>query len=116
MGQILEILISIDQKMDRLVLKGMSMTKTQSMDDEEEELSSGLDVMTLLSLPEHLRTTATVLFKTGEATAEDISKITLKERAVESGYLNQLVRMRHVRKYRTGRKVYFCINDDKKTD
>ncbi len=116
LGKILEILISVDQKMDRLVPKGISMTKTQSMDNEQESLSSGLDVMTLLSLPEHLRTTATVLFERGPATAEDISKITLKERAVESGYLNQLVRMNHVNKYRTGRKVYFCINDDKRTD
>jgi predicted transcriptional regulator len=72
--------------------------------------------MTLLSLPEHLRTTATVLFESGPSTAEEISKITKKERAVESGYLNQLVRMKHVNKYREGRKVYFCVNHDSKND
>ncbi|OPY21226.1 MAG: hypothetical protein A4E24_00707 [Methanomethylovorans sp. PtaU1.Bin093] len=114
--QILEILVSIDRKIDRMVPKGIPMTKAHSMGDEKADHSGGLDVMTLLSLPEHLRITATVLFERGAATAEDISKVTHKERAVESGYLNQLVRMRHVKKYRTGRKVYFCISEDKKTD
>ncbi len=116
LGKILGILIRIDNKMDRLVPKGMPISQVQAINDKDETGSNGLDVMTLLSLPEHLRTTATVLFERGPATAEDISKITLKERAVESGYLNQLVRMKHVKKYRTGRKVYFCINDDKQTD
>lgn len=110
--KILEILVRIDQNMDRLVPKGIQMTQMHSMGNNG-ILSYGLDVMTLLSLPEHLRTTATVLFDKGPATAEDVSKATLKERAVESGYLNQLVRMGHVKKYRTGRKVYFCINDAK---
>lgn len=116
LGQILEILISLDQKIDRMVPRGISIAKTHSTDDQKADHPGGLDVMTLLSLPEHLRTTATVLFERGAATAEDISKVTHKERAVESGYLNQLVRMRHVKKYRTGRKVYFCISEDKKAD
>lgn len=92
------------------------MTRKTSIEDDNEGPSTGLDVMTLLSLPEHLRTTATLLFELGESTAEDISQVTLKERAVESGYLNQLVRMRHVKTYRAGRKVYFCIIDNKNID
>lgn len=115
LGKILEILIRIDKNIDRLVPKGIP-AQVQATNDKDEMGSDSLDVMTLLSLPEHLRTTATVLFERGPATAEDISRITLKERAVESGYLNQLVRMKHVKKYRTGRKVYFCISDDKQTD
>ncbi|MCC7576125.1 MAG: transcriptional regulator [Methanomethylovorans sp.] len=114
--RILEILVSIDQKIDRLVPKGISLNRTTSLEGEKEGPYTGLDVMTLLSLPEHLRTTATILFELGTATAEDVSRATLKERAVESGYLNQLVRMGHVTKYRTGRKVYFCISGNKKTD
>jgi hypothetical protein len=114
--QILKTLISIDQRMDRLVPGDISMTRKTSIEDDNEGPSTGLDVMTLLSLPEHLRTTATLLFELGESTAEDISQGTLKERAVESVYLNQLVRMRHVEKYRAGRKVYFCIIDNKNID
>jgi len=114
--RILEILVSIDQKIDRLVTKGIPLNRTTSLEGENEDPYTGLDVMTLLSLPEHLRTTATVLFELGTAAAEDVSKATLKERAVESGYLNQLVRMGHVTKYRTGKKVYFCISGNKKTD
>lgn len=114
--QILKTLISIDQKIDLLVPKGIPMTRKTSIEGDSGTLSAGLDVMTLLSLPEHLRSTATVLFELGESTAEDVSKVTIKERAVESGYLNQLVRMGYVKKYRTGRKVYFCISDNKNMD
>ncbi|WP_394697846.1 winged helix-turn-helix domain-containing protein [uncultured Methanomethylovorans sp.] len=113
LGKILELLVRIDKNLDHLVPKGIPMAHIQPI---KGGAPSGLDVMTLLSLPEHLRTTATVLFESGPATAEEISKITKKERAVESGYLNQLVRMKHVNKYRDGRKVYFCINHDSKND
>ena len=74
----------------------------------EEELGA-LDVMTLLSLPDHLRKTAMVVCKVNEATADDVAKETGRARAVESGYLNQLVAMDHVKKRRKGRKVYFYI-------
>jgi DNA-binding transcriptional ArsR family regulator len=110
--EILEVLVCIDKKIDYMVSKNTTIPETRRM-YRNEMLSSGLDVMTLLSLPEHLRTTVKVLFEKGSATAEDISKITRKERAVESGYLNQLVRMGYVNKYRRGRKVYFSITDDK---
>ncbi len=59
---ILKTLISIDQRMDRLVPGDISMTRKTSIEDDNEGPSTGLDVMTLLSLPEHLRTTATLLF------------------------------------------------------
>jgi hypothetical protein len=66
-----------------------------------------LDVMTLLSLPDHLRKTAVTLCKLGEATADEIAEHTKRARAVESGYLNQLVLMGYLRKERRGRKAYF---------
>lgn len=116
LGKILELLVRIDRNLDRLAPKGMPMAHIQPLKAEDNILSSGLDIMTLLSLPEHLRTTAKSLFDRGPSTAEDISKVTHKERAVESGYLNQLVRMKHVKKYREGRKVYFCINHDSEND
>ena len=66
-----------------------------------------LDVMTLLSMPDHLRKTAMTLCRCGRATAEEISVQTNRARAVESAYLNQLVIMGHLKKERKGRKAYF---------
>lgn len=75
----------------------------------EEFKFEALDVMTLLSLPDHLRKTATVTSKLGRATADEISDDTNRARAVESGYLNQLVRMGYLKKERDGRKVLFSV-------
>ena len=70
---------------------------------------SPLDVVTLLSLPDHLRKTAMVLCKEGEAIADQIANKTGRARAVESGYLNQLCTMGYVKKKRKGRDVYFYV-------
>jgi len=77
-----------------------------------ENLPEALDVMTLLSLPDHLRKTAVTLCKLEEATADEVSKQTKRARAVESGYLNQLVVMGYVKKERRGRKAYFYVNKE----
>jgi len=71
-----------------------------------------LDVMTLLSLPDHLRKTAVTLCKLDHATADAVAEQTKRARAVESGYLNQLVLMGYVKKERRGRKAYFYIERD----
>jgi len=78
------------------------------------ELGGGaLDVMTLLSLPDHLRKTAMVICKMNAgATADEVAKETGKARAVESSYLNQLVTMGHLKKKRKGRKVYFYLEKE----
>jgi len=68
-----------------------------------------LDVMTLLSLPDHLRKTAVTLCKLDHATADEVAEQTKRARAVESGYLNQLVLMGYVKKERRGRKAYFYV-------
>ena len=72
-------------------------------------LPEALDVMTLLSLPDHLRKSAISLCKLGEATAEEVAENTRRARAVESGYLNQLVIMGYLKKERRGRKTYFYV-------
>jgi response regulator of citrate/malate metabolism len=77
-----------------------------------EELPDTLDVMTLLSLPDHLRKTAVTLCKLEEATADEVSEQTKRARAVESGYLNQLVVMGYMKKERRGRKAYFFVNKE----
>ncbi len=73
---------------------------------------STLDVMTLLSMPDHLRKTAMTICRRGRATAEEISETTTRARAVESAYLNQLVIMGYVKKERKGRKAYFFIDPE----
>ncbi|MEZ5334685.1 MAG: helix-turn-helix domain-containing protein [Methanolobus sp.] len=110
--EIVNNLKDINAKLDRLVVQVECRDEQSS--EKERIVADSLDVITLLTLPDHLRTTATTLFEIGPATAEDIAAITNKERAVESNYLNQLVRMNHVKKYREGRKVYFRINESLK--
>ena len=73
---------------------------------------STLDVMTLLSMPDHLRKTAMTICRCGRATAEEISESTSRARAVESAYLNQLVIMGYLKKERNGRKAYFFIDPE----
>jgi ArsR family transcriptional regulator, lead/cadmium/zinc/bismuth-responsive transcriptional repressor len=77
---------------------------------------ASLDVMTLLSMPDHLRKTAMTICRNGRATAEETASQTNRARAVESAYLNQLVIMGYLKKERKGRKAYFFIEKDIKRD
>ncbi len=107
--QVVNNLKEINSKLDRLILQ--AEFKEEHVGEKNKTIADSLDIITLLSLPDHLRTTATTLFEIGPATADEIARVTNKERAVESNYLNQLVRMNHIKKYRDGRKVYFRIKD-----
>jgi len=71
-----------------------------------------LDVMTLLSMPDHLRKTAMTVCRLGRATAEEVAQQTHRARAVESAYLNQLVIMGYLKKERKGRKAYFYVEKE----
>ena len=71
---------------------------------------ASLDVMTLLSMPDHLRKTAMTICRCSKATAEEVAEQTQRARAVESAYLNQLVIMGYIKKERKGRKAYFFID------
>jgi hypothetical protein len=73
---------------------------------------ASLDVMTLLSMPDHLRKTAMAICKCSRGTAEEIADQTKRARAVESAYLNQLVMMGYLKKERKGRKAYFFIDKE----
>jgi len=91
---------------ERRVLKLLS----EALPSREEKLPpEGIDVLTLLELPDHLRRTVMALGKISKATAEDVSKVTGRRRAVESAYLNQLAVMGYVKRVREGRKVYFMV-------
>lgn len=108
------ILEKIKECLDKLNEKMEVFIELQKNEQKEDVvgiagLPEALDVMTLLSLPDHLRKTAISLCKLGEATAEEVAEHTKRARAVESGYLNQLVLMGYLKKERRGRKTYFYV-------
>ncbi len=105
--KIKESLERLNEKMDVMI------DITRHNPSETETIPDALDVMTLLSLPDHLRKTAVTLCKLGEATAEEVSQQTARARAVESSYLNQLVMMGYLKKERRGRKAYFYVEKEK---
>ncbi|MEJ5293254.1 MAG: hypothetical protein WHS82_06625 [Candidatus Methanosuratincola sp.] len=79
---------------------------------ESELPADGLDISILLRLPDHLRKTMLALAKLVEARADEVADITQRARAIESGYLNQLVRLGYVKKVRRKHQIYFTINNE----
>ena len=104
------ILEKIKENLERLNEKMEVIIELQKHDrkDVQQPLHDiPLDVMTLLSMPDHLRKTAMTVCRSGRATAAEIAQQTTRARAVESAYLNQLVLMGYLKKERKGRKAYF---------
>jgi response regulator of citrate/malate metabolism len=105
-----QILQKIKESLDRLNEKMDVMIEIQKNNQKGgQDIPDVLDVMTLLSLPDHLRKTAVTISRLDQATAEEVAEQTKRARAVESGYLNQLVMMGYLKKERRGRKAYFYI-------
>ena len=105
--KIKENLERLNEKMEVII----EIQKHERTDTRQQPLpDTPLDVMTLLSMPDHLRKTAMTVCRSGRATAEEISTQTTRARAVESAYLNQLVIMGHLKKERNGRKAYFYVD------
>lgn len=105
----LSVLEKIRENLERLNDKMEVMIELQKhgKKDMQPIADTPLDVMTLLSMPDHLRKTAMTICRCGRATAEEVSEQTSRARAVESAYLNQLVIMGYLKKERKGRKAYF---------
>jgi ArsR family transcriptional regulator, lead/cadmium/zinc/bismuth-responsive transcriptional repressor len=61
----------------------------------------------LITLPDHLRKTYVVVATKGECDAVQVSNHTGRCRAIESNYLNQLLRMGWVSKRRISKAVHF---------
>lgn len=101
--KIRENLERLNDKMEVMI----ELQKTGRKDTMMPLTDTPLDVMTLLSMPDHLRKTAMTICRCGRATAEEIAEQTRRARAVESAYLNQLVIMGYLKKERKGRKAYF---------
>ena len=111
----LSILEKIEESLERLNEKMEIMIEIQKNGNGNQRSAptlpdAPLDVMTLLSMPDHLRKTAMAICRCGRATAEETAEQTRRARAVESAYLNQLVIMGHLKKERKGRKAYFYID------
>ena len=108
------ILDKIRESLERLNEKMEIMIELQKTGRKDLQLlpDAPLDVMTLLSMPDHLRKTAMTVCRLGRATAEEVSEQTHRARAVESSYLNQLVIMGHLKKERKGRKAYFFVEKE----
>ncbi len=113
-GKSTQLLEKIRENLEQLNEKMEVMIEIQKHDKRgiPENLPEALDVMTLLSLPDHLRKTAITLCKLEKATANEVSEQTKRARAVESGYLNQLVIMGYLKKERQGRKAYFFVDKE----
>ncbi len=111
----LSVLERIEETLERLNEKMEIMIEIQKNGAGEAKTAhelpdASLDVMTLLSMPDHLRKTAMTICRCVRATAEEVAEQTMRARAVESSYLNQLVIMGYVKKERKGRKAYFYID------
>ena len=106
--------MSIDERLERVERKVDALNR--GLDKKSPPKNGGtmgldldLDVMTLLSLPDHLRKSALAVIKFGDSIAEDVAVQTERSRAIESAYLNQLVRMGYLRRKRAGKRVYFSV-------
>jgi len=111
----LNILEKIEESLERLNDKMEVIIEIQKTGGDNQKSTPGLpdaslDVMTLLSMPDHLRKTAMAICRCTRATAEEIAVQTSRARAVESAYLNQLVIMGYLKKERKGRKAYFYVD------
>ncbi len=108
----ISVLEKIEESLERLNQKIEVMIEIQKGGSQRSSVSlpdASLDVMTLLSMPDHLRKTAMAICRCDRATAEEIAGQTSRARAVESAYLNQLVIMGYLKKQRKGRKAYFYV-------
>ncbi|MEM4704404.1 MAG: transcriptional regulator [Candidatus Bathyarchaeia archaeon] len=103
--KIKENLEKLNEKMEIMI----ELQKHGKKDLQPQLTDAPLDVMTLLSMPDHLRKTAMTVCRLGRATADEIAEQTHRARAVESAYLNQLVIMGYLKKERQGRKAYFYV-------
>jgi hypothetical protein len=111
------ILEKIEDSLERLNEKMEVMIEIQKNSSDAQRSAvvlpdASLDVMTLLSMPDHLRKTAMAICRCGRATADEIAEQTNRARAVESAYLNQLVLMSYLKKERKGRKAYFFVDSE----
>ena len=91
----ISILEKIEESLERLNDKIEVMIEIQKNGSDAPKSTMGLpdaslDVMTLLSMPDHLRKTAMSICRCTKATAEEIAQQTNRARAVEAHILTNL--------------------------
>jgi hypothetical protein len=107
-----KILAKIKQLEKRVSKLERRLTPREAM--REVSAEQPLGIADLLELPDNLRKTILAISELGEATAEEVAAKTGRTRNIESVYLNQLVRSKHLIKSRRGRKIYFKGNFSRK--
>lgn len=70
----------------------------------------------LISLPDHLKRTYVTVANKGECDAIQVSSHTGRCRAIESNYLNQLLRMGWLSKRRVSKAVHFRLISQKQIE
>jgi len=111
MKSYLEQIIGDQQELLNIVRTPRTGLNQADSGDGDEVSRNGLDVGILLKLPDHLRKTMLALAKLIEGRADEVAQLTGRARAIESGYLNQLVRLGYVKKLRRKHQIFFVLGD-----
>jgi len=99
LDRIFEELVNVRQRLDDIE-RAISNWNPQPLSVGESEL---------FSLPDNLRKTYLIVASKGECSATEVSGLTGRTRAIESSYLNQLVRMGWLIKRRRSKTLQFRI-------
>ena len=104
-AEIEERLEEIERRLDRI--EGISSSSSKN----EPRMTGGLppSIQNLLDLPDTIRKTLLGLQALGESTSEEVAAKTGRTRSIETVYLNQLARLKHVSRERKGRKIYYRV-------
>ena len=103
------------------ILKEMQAIRSR-LDDLERRVSgwrpqsSEVTESRLISLPDHLRRTYTLVASKGECEATQISNLTGRCRALESNYLNQLTRMGWLNKRKVSKTTFYYLSQEKQLE
>ena len=99
------ILEGIQRELFKMNLRLFELEKSVNRLSSPESMLMDNDV--LLSLPDHLRRSYQTVLSCGKASASEITIKTGRCRALESNYLNQLVREGYLTRRRDGKMVVF---------
>ncbi len=99
LNEIFKEMMHIRSRLDDIE-NNFSSWKPQPIDVPESEL---------ITLPDHLRRTYVIVASKGECNAVEVSNLTGRCRAIESNYLNQLLRMGWLTKRRISKTVHFRL-------
>jgi len=100
-------LVRLDRIFEELVQIRLRLDDLENMISNWHPQPIHISESKLLSLPDNLRKTYLVVASKGECNATQVSNTTARSRAIESSYLNQLVRMGWLAKRRNSKTLNF---------